>query len=96
MKKFVKRTLALIGAICALWIALSGLFFLMLSIVSAFRELKRGHDAWTETAMTFYNLPIWAMVVVVLLAAYAILYIIKNQKMIAGWSDGFFNSITQE
>lgn len=78
----MKKFFAFIGFVCLDWIVVSELYVLVIFIASIFKTVKTGSDDLTNTAFAFFNLPVWAMIIVILLAVYSIAYIVKNYALI--------------
>ena len=93
----IKRSLAVIGAICAAWIIFSVVFSSVIFIGSFVQTVSHdGQDAMTQTAVAFFNLsPKW-MITVILLSLYFVIYFIKNKKLVEKWFSRFFEKFFEE
>jgi uncharacterized membrane protein len=66
--------------VCAAWTLLSLAGLLVLGTASIFKQIKKGDDLFTQLCVAFYQLPVWGMILVIVLAAYGVAYAIKNKK----------------
>jgi len=82
----IKNFLLIVGALCAIWIALFlvGLLLLALAVIFA-PHYQMGTDTFTQICVSFYNLPIWAYTLVLLLTANTVGTAYANRTAINKW-----------
>jgi len=95
MKNWIRRFFAFVGIICFFWMVTSEMYFLGIFLKAAVGPIKLGKDQLTESIFAFFNLPVWAMAMVILMAAYAAIYVYKNRSFLKERMYNFSNSMFQ-
>jgi hypothetical protein len=93
----IKRSLAIVGAICAAWICTSALFAIVMFVGDFVKTVRHdGQDAMSQMAAAFFNLPTQWIITVILLSLYSVIYITWNKELVKKWFSQFFEKFFEE
>jgi len=95
MKNWIRRFFAFVGVIGFSWMAISELYFFVFFLKAILGPVKVGKDQLTDSVFAFFNLPVWAMAMVILMAAYAAIYVYKNRSFLKERMYNFSNNMFQ-
>lgn len=96
--RIIKRSIALVGVICAAWIVASFGTFTVMGFASMVQTTVKdaGDDALIQMAKALIALPFWGIISVSLLSIYAVIYIGWNKENIKKDLGTFFENFFQE
>lgn len=93
----IKRSLAVIGAVCTAWICMSALFAIVMFAGDFVKTVHHdGQDAMSQMTAAFFNLPLQWMITVLLLSVYSMIYIVWNKELVKKWFSQFFEKFFEE
>jgi hypothetical protein len=93
----IKRSLAVVGAICAAWICVSALFAFIMFVGEFVKTVHHdGQDAMSQMTAAFFSLSLGWMITVIFLAVYSMIYIAWNKKLVEKWFSQFFDKFFEE
>lgn len=93
----IKRSLAVIGAICAAWICMSALFAIVMFVGDFVKTVHHdGQDALSQMTAAFFSLPPQWIIITILLSVYSVIYNIRNKELVKKWFSQFFEKFFEE